>query len=761
MSDTPNTTPSEDPATQEAPQEAATEETPKAPEAPVEVKAEEKPAEAKPEKEEAPAEVKAEEKPAKKGAEGDEEELDFATLLDQYGHAEVKEGEVVKGTILKLEKDWVVVDIGYKSEGQIPRHEYLDLEGNLSIKEGDETLVYVEARENRDGLLVLSKEKAEKLKIWDQIAAAHERDGVVEGTVLSRVKGGLTVDLGVRAFLPGSQIDLRPVRDLDRYIGQGFRFKVIKFNRRRGNIVLSRRVLLEKEREELKSETLGTLHVGQIIEGTVMNITEYGCFVDLGGIDGLLHITDMSWGRINHPSELVKVGQQLTVKVLKFDPTTERVSLGMKQCTEDPWLRADERYTVDDRISGRVVSLADYGAFIELEPGVEGLIHVSEMSWTKKIKHPSKLLNSGDEVEAVVLQVDARNKRIALGLKQTEINPWHLLQEKYPVGTKVQGAVRSVTSFGIFVGIEEGIDGLVHLQDISWSRKVKNPAEMFNKGDEVDAVVLHIDPDKERFALGIKQLGSDPWERVHDLYPIGSVVEGVVSKVLDFGAIVELADEVEGLVHVSEIRSEKVENVGKYMKVGDKVTAMIINLIPEERKLGLSVRRYLEAEESGDYMEYLKGQQTSPSTIGDLIKSKIDVSALPKTSAEDEKADQKAPVEKAATVEAEAKEAPKKKAAAKKPAAKKAAEKKPAAKKAATKKAGDDKAAKKPAAKKAATKKADDDKAAKKPAAKKAAAKKPAAKKAATKKADDDKAEKKPAAKKAVDKKADKEKAAE
>lgn len=555
---------------------------------------------------------------------------DFASLLDHYDQAEVREGEVVPGRILKVEKDWVLVDIGYKSEGRIPIHEFQDAEGRLTVKEGDETSVYVEARENAEGLLELSKEKAEKLKIWDEIATAHKRDGVVEGTVLSRVKGGLTVDIGVRAFLPGSQIDLRPARDLDRYIGQTYRFKVIKFNRRRGNIVLSRRLLLEKEREEHKARTLAMLQVGQVLEGTVMNITEYGAFVDLGGIDGLLHITDMSWGRINHPSEMVRVGDRVKVKVLKFDPATERVSLGMKQTTEDPWLRAEERYHVDDRVRGRVVSLADYGAFVELEPGIEGLIHVSEMSWTKKVKHPSKVLNVGDEVEAVVLQVDARNKRIALGLKQTEINPWQLLAEKYPVGTRVKGRVRSITSFGVFVGIEDGIDGLVHLQDVSWSRKAKNPAEMFQKGDEVEAVVLHIDAEKERFALGIKQLQEDPWERVHERYPIGSIVKGKVTKILDFGAIIELEDEVEGLVHVSEIRPEKVESVGKVLKVGEEVTAMVIALIPEDRKLGLSIRRYLEAEESGDYAEYLKTQHVAPTTIGDLIREKIDVSALPK-----------------------------------------------------------------------------------------------------------------------------------
>lgn len=558
-------------------------------------------------------------------------EEDFESLLEHYDQADIREGEVVPGRIIRIEPDYVLVDIGFKSEGRIPIHEFQDAEGNLTVKEGDETLVYVESIENEDGLLELSKEKAEKLKIWEEIANAYERDGVVEGTIVSRVKGGLTVDIGVRAFLPGSQIDLRPVRDLDRYIGQTFKFKVIKFNRRRGNIVLSRRALLEREREQMKAETLATLQVGQVVEGTIMNITDYGCFVDLGGIDGLLHITDMSWGRINHPSEMVKIGDRIKVKVLKFDPGSERVSLGLKQLTEDPWTRAAERYHEGDRVKGKVVSLAEYGAFVELEPGIEGLIHVSEMSWTKKVKHPSKILSVGDEVEAVVLHVDAKNKRIALGLKQTEINPWQLLAEKYPPGTRVKGKVRSVTSFGVFVGIEEGIDGLIHTQDISWSRKVKNPAELFRKGDEVECVVLHVDPEKERISLGIKQLTEDPWERVQETYPIGSIVKGKVTKILDFGAIVELSDEIEGLVHISEIRPEKVDNVGKVLKVGDEVTAMVINLIPEERKLALSIRRYLEAQESGDYQEYLKSQTPSaPTTIGDLIREKIDVSSLPK-----------------------------------------------------------------------------------------------------------------------------------
>jgi small subunit ribosomal protein S1 len=561
-----------------------------------------------------------------------DEEQDFAALLENYNHADVREGEIVKGKVVRVEKDWVLVDIGFKSEGRIPIAEFQDENGNLTVKEGDETYVYVEARENEDGLLELSREKAEKLKLWDDIASAYEREGVIEGTIVGRVKGGLTVDIGVKAFLPGSQIDLRPVKDLDKLIGQRFKFKVIKFNKRRGNIVLSRRAILEREREEAKKQTLAKLQVNQIVEGTVMNITDYGCFVDLGGIDGLLHVTDMTWGRISHPSELVKVGDRVKVKVLKFDPATERVSLGMKQCTEDPWLHAEEKYHVNDRVKGKVVSLADYGAFVELEPGIEGLIHVSEMSWTKKVKHPAKILSVGQEVETVVLQVDAKSKRIALGLKQVEANPWQLLAEKYPPGTRVKGKVSSVTSFGVFVKLEgEEIEGLVHQQDLSWSRKIKSPADMFKKGDEVEAVVLSVDPEKEKFTLGIKQLTEDPWERVPEKYPLGTIVTGKVTKLLDFGAIVELEDEIEGLVHITELRPEKVENVASVVKVGDTVTAMVINLIPEERKLGLSIRKWMEAEEMKESLAYTKAQVSAPpTTLGDLIKEKIDISSLPK-----------------------------------------------------------------------------------------------------------------------------------
>ena len=554
-------------------------------------------------------------------------EENFEQLFEQYLQKdEVKEGEITKGRVIRIGKEFVVVDIDYKSEGQIPLDEFIGPDGKVFIKEGDFVDVFVDAIEDDDGLVELSKEKADKLKIWDEISLACERDELVEGVITSRVKGGLTVDIGVKAFLPGSQVDLRPVRNLDKYIGQTYQFKVIKFNKRRGNIVLSRRALLEKERAALKAKTLETLEVGKNVKGIVKNITEYGCFVDLGGIDGLLHITDMSWGRINHPSEMFEVGDEVEVKVLKFDPKTERVSLGLKQITEDPWIHADQRYNVGDKVKGKVVSLTDYGAFVELEEGIEGLIHISEMSWTKRVKHPSKVVSLSDIIEAVILDIDSKAKRISLGMKQTEANPWTTLKDRYPVGTVVRAKVRNITNFGIFLGIEEGIDGLVHISDISWSQKVRHPQEVFKKGDEVEAVVLNIDVEKERFSLGIKQLREDPWQHAEDRYPIGSVVEGGVTKILDFGAIVELEEDLEGLIHISELSREKVENVGKVLAEGQRVRAKVINLIPEERKIGLSLRRLQEGEESEQYAEYMRSQKARSSTrLGDLLRDKIDL----------------------------------------------------------------------------------------------------------------------------------------
>jgi small subunit ribosomal protein S1 len=546
---------------------------------------------------------------------------DFDALFEEYlGKSDLRDGAIVEGTVLSVTKDFATVDIGYKSEGLIPLDEFMK-EGVIEVAIGDRVEVYVEALENDSGLVELSKEKAHKLKIWDQISEACERDELVEGVIISRVKGGLTVDIGVKAFLPGSQVDLRLVRNLEKYLGERYEFKVIKFNKKRGNIVLSRRVLLEKEREQLKKETLETLEENAVVVGVVKNITDYGCFVDLGGLDGLLHITDMSWGRVNHPSELFNVGDEIKVKVLKFDAESERVSLGLKQITDDPWSIVEQSYVVGQRVSGKVVSLTDYGAFIEIAEGVEGLIHVSEMSWTKRVKHPSKLLEEGASVEAVILDIDPSQKRISLGLKQTEENPWVLLEERYPIGASVRGKVRNITNFGIFVGIEEGIDGLVHISDLSWSPKITHPQEVFQKGDEVEAMVLHIDPDKERFSLGIKQLQQDPWEDIERRFPIGHIIEGKITKILDFGAIVELDAFVEGLIHISELAHEKVETVESVVKAEDVIRAKVINLIPEERKIGLSVKRLTQEESQADYEEFLEHQPNQATTrFAELLK---------------------------------------------------------------------------------------------------------------------------------------------
>src|SRR5688572_651419 len=551
-------------------------------------------------------------------------EPSFAELLEQsYARDEVLEGEIVNGTVVSVTKDYVLVDVGYKSEGMVPIGEFPITNGSVQVKPGDKVDVLVESRENDNGLIVLSKEKADKLKIWDEISAACERDEVVEGVIVSRVKGGLSVDIGVKAFLPGSQVDLRPIRNLDKLIGEKYKFKVIKFNKKRGNIVLSRRALLEKERDQLKGVTLQKLEEGAVMAGVIKNITEYGAFVDLGGIDGLLHITDMSWGRVNHPGELFQVGDEVTVKVLKFDRESERVSLGLKQIQQDPWTSAHTQFPVTSRVRGKVVSLTDYGAFIELVPGVEGLIHVSEMSWTKRVKHPSKIMNIGDEVEAMVLDIDTENKRISLGMKQIEPNPWHQLSEKYPVGAVIRGQVRNITDFGIFVGIEEGIDGLVHISDLSWTTRVKHPSEMFQKGDEVEAVVLNIDAENERISLGIKQLHEDPWTRIPAAFPRGSRLKAKVTKITDFGAFAEIEPGVEGLIHVSEIADEHVDDPRKYLKVGEEREVMIIDIDPDERKIGLSIKAVAKAEQGIDYRAYLTSSGGGMGTLGDALKGKL------------------------------------------------------------------------------------------------------------------------------------------
>ncbi|MCA9651737.1 MAG: 30S ribosomal protein S1 [Myxococcales bacterium] len=557
----------------------------------------------------------------------------FAQTTDEA--PEVKEGTIVKGVVVDIIGDYAVVDVGLKAEGQVPLREFREEdesgeEGALTeplVAVGDEVEVLLETVEDNNGLVVLSKEKARKRKVWDEISKAVEQDGLVTGTITARVKGGLSVILagGVKAFLPGSQVDLRPVRNLDSFIAQDFEFKIIKFNKKRGNIVLSRRVLLEAERAELKEETLGRLQEGQIVEGVVKNLTDYGAFIDLGGIDGLLHITDMSWGRVNHPSELFQVGDHVRVKVLKFNADTERVSLGLKQISEDPWSRAAEKYIPGTVVRGKVVSLKDYGAFIELEEGIEGLVHISEMSWTRRVKHPSKMVAVGDLVEAVVLDVDVKNNRISLGMKQLEPNPYEQLTEKYPPGTVVKGKVRNIADFGIFVEIEEGIDGLVHISDMSWTQRVKHPSELFQKGDEVEAVLLNIDTsdgEKPKISLGIKQLVADPWDRIPYDYPRGKVVPGKVLKVLDFGAFVELERGVEGLVHVSEIADEHVEDPRKVLNPGQEVQVQVLDTDAAERKIALSMKGANRAKEMADAQGYAS-PNAGGATLGDVMRSKL------------------------------------------------------------------------------------------------------------------------------------------
>jgi len=556
----------------------------------------------------------------------DEEIEDMETIEDMYEQSfrNIQEGEVIRGRIVQITDDYIMVDIGYKSEGQIPVREFKDETGKVQAAIGDEVDVLLEIHDDEEGTILLSKEKAAKIKVWDDISRVYNDDGIIEGKVISKVKGGLAVDIGVQAFLPGSQVDLRPVRNLESLIDHNYPFKILKYNKKRRNVVLSRRALLEKEREQMKTETLASLEDGKVVEGIVKNITDYGVFVDLGGIDGLLHITDMSWGRVGHPSEMFQIGDKINVVVLSFDRDNERVSLGLKQLVPDPWTNAQEKYPVDTQVKGKVVSLTDYGAFVEIEEGVEGLIHVSEMSWTKKIRHPSKILNVGDEVEAVVLSINPDNKRISLGMKQLEPNPWDVIAEKYPVGTTIAGKIKNITDFGVFIGIDEGIDGLVHISDISWTKRVKHPSEVFKKGQEVQAIVLNIDKENERFSLGIKQLEQDPWETIPERYPLGSVISGPITNVTDFGLFVELEEGIEGLVHVSEISKEKIKSpVGQY-KMGDSISAKVINISPKDRKIGLSVKKVEDQDERSNYEEYVNSAKAATSNLGELLKEELE-----------------------------------------------------------------------------------------------------------------------------------------
>jgi len=526
----------------------------------------------------------------------------------------IVEGEVLYGKIIKVSESEVMVDVGYKSEGIIDIEEFRDHHNQVNIKAGDVVEVFLEKTEDADGHIVLSKEKAEKMKVWDEIEEAYRENKVITGRVIERIKGGLAVDIGIRAFLPGSQVDMRPVRNLDSFCGKEFRMRVIKVNKRKGNIVLSRKIVLEKENLERKKQTLQELSEGKVINGLVKNITEYGAFVDLGGIDGLLHITDMSWGRVSHPSELFSIGDEIDVMVLKFDQQNERVSLGYKQKTPDPWEDIQEKYPLNNKVKGKVVSLTDYGAFIELESGIEGLIHISEMSWSKRVKHPSKMLTVGETIECVVLDINQPARRISLGLKQIEPNPWEVIAGKYEIGSKIIGKVRNITNFGAFVEIEEGIDGLIHISDMSWTKRINYPSEVLKKGEEVEAVILNIDIDNQRLSLGLKQLSPDVWEEFIQGHAVGDSVGGTIVRLTKFGAFVDLGEDIEGLVHVSELSEIPVEDPEKDFKVGDHFQMKITKIDTVERKISLSVKEQLKKVDTEEVKSHMKQQDASHST---------------------------------------------------------------------------------------------------------------------------------------------------
>jgi small subunit ribosomal protein S1 len=549
---------------------------------------------------------------------------DFASALESFTtESEELESDdhVLKGTVVKLTSTHVVVDIGAKSEGMVPIAQVLDHDGKPKFQPGDEIHVVRDKGETEEGYINLSFQKAQKLRSWDEIEKAYSENQPIKATVVERTKGGVTVDiLGASAFLPGSQIDLRPVRNLDALKGQTFEVAVVKLNKKRGNVVVSRKQLLEQEQTEKRSKLLDHLQEGTILTGVVKNLTEYGAFVDLGGIDGLLHITDMSWGRLTHPRDLVNVGDQIQVKVLKFDSDKQRVSLGFKQLTPDPWLDAEHRYPVGAHVNGRVISVTDYGAFVELEQGIEGLVHVSEMTWSKRAKHPSKLVGVNDQVECVVLNVNPTERRISLGMRQLATNPWDSLIEKYPVGATVEGRVRNLTDFGAFIEIEEGIDGLVHVSNLSWTKRVKHPSEVLKKGDRVKAVVLAIDSEKRRLSLGVKQLQPDVWESFFAQHRVGDIVHGKVLRVAAFGAFVEIAEGVEGLCH----NSEAVDGNGQplHLEPGVEHDFKIIKMSPEEKKVGLSIRAAGEEASRTEVESYKQPSSSTGSTIGELVSWK-------------------------------------------------------------------------------------------------------------------------------------------
>ncbi len=556
-------------------------------------------------------------------------DVSFEDALEDYlneDFGDLEEGIIVKGEVVKIGKEHVLIDVNFKSEGQIPIDEFKDAEGDFELEVGDRIDVYVVSKNESEGTINLSRERAKRMQLFDKLEELQEQDDVIKGRIIRRIKGGYTVDLGgVEAFLPGSHVDLRPVPDMDALVNQEFEFRVLKINRRRSNVIVSRRVLLEERRDSMRKDLLKTLEEGQVITGKVKNITEYGVFVDLGGLDGLMHITDMSWKRIKHPKELVQLGDELELKVLSFDRDKQKVSLGMKQLVPDPWENIINKYPVDTRLSGKVTNLVDYGAFVELEPGVEGLVHISEMSWTRKLRHPSQMVHTGDEVEVVVLGVDPDKKRISLGMKQVRPNPWDLVAEKYPEGTILEGAVKNITEFGIFIGIEDGIDGLIHVSDISWTKKIRHPNELYKVGDLVQAKVLTVDKENEKFTLGIKQLTDDPWTNVPESYPVGSMVKGLVTNITDFGLFVEVEEGIEGLVHVSEISRKKIKSPAEIYKEGDTIDARVIHVSGDERRLGLSIKQLREEEDKKKSKEFrTAGPSDTGSNLGELLRMKLE-----------------------------------------------------------------------------------------------------------------------------------------
>ena len=564
-------------------------------------------------------------------ATGHENEISFESALENYlnpDFGDLEEGSIVKGEIVRVNDDNVLVDVNFKSEGQIPAAEFRDAAGNINVKVGDKVDVYVVRKNENEGTITLSFEKAKRMQVFDQLEDVQENNRVIKGHIVRRIKGGYTVDIGgVEAFLPGSHVDLRPVPDMDALVNQEFEFRVLKINRRRSNVIVSRRVLLEEERDSKRQDLLRTLEEGQIVQGKAKNITEYGVFVDLGGLDGLLHITDMSWKRIRHPKEMITMGQDLTLKVLSFDRENNKVSLGLKQLVPDPWQDISARFPEGKKVTGKVTNLVDYGAFVELEPGVEGLVHISEMSWTRKLRHPSQMVHTGDEVEVVILGVDGEKKRISLGMKQVRPNPWELVAEKYPEGTILEGVIKNITEFGMFIGIEDGIDGLIHVSDISWTKKVRHPNEIYKVGDTVQAKVLTVDQENEKFTLGIKQLVDDPWGHVPSTYPVGCTVKGVITNITDFGLFVEVEEGIEGLVHVSELSGKKVKTPAEMYKEGQEIEAKVIHVSAEERRLGLSIKQIKsEDDDRRKPKEFHAGPQEAGQSLGDLLKQKFEES---------------------------------------------------------------------------------------------------------------------------------------